>query len=588
MPRLRRRAPHLRVVESPRETKVPDVERLVHHAVQAGDADTVVEFAPRAGRDAGAAGSHRQALAHLEAAVAHVDLLPPVEQARLGDDYSWELYIAYRFAEALAAGRDAVRHFEQVGDPVLLGEALVRLSRHVFVIGDSDEAEQLGARAMDVLRDHGAGPATATATATTHHGVMLTLTGQMADAVPVLRHARVLAVDCARPDLESLGLTCLGLARAGLGQSEAGEADLREGWAIAMAHGSHEAAARAHVNLGEMMYSYGNWTAFADNVDAGLAFAEEHGLGQAAFLLALQRNQLLLHRGDWDTAESGLRELVARSDEPSMFDSFVHATYGRLLARRGRPEAEELLGRAWHRARTQRTPLAMSHAGRARVEWAWLSGRREVAQEVAAVLLPRMQSAGWSLLRGELLRYLARAGVAVEPFDGCPEGYAAGLRGYWRAAAVWERAGDPYERATGSSRTAGRANATSSELVAPGSRRTCAGPFRCPVGQAERGSGRLDRLRGGDPGVARRTVRWAGRGAGDDRRDRLRERRTGHVRPVDAAGLHRGGDTSHRAASGRGVCGPPVRGAVKGIHSLAASVGPSTAIVCRGRTHRRR
>lgn len=38
--------------------------------------------------------------------------------------------------------------------------------------------------------------------------------------------------------------------------------------------------------------------------------------------------------------------------------------------------------------------------------------------------------------------------MPVEPFDGCPEGFAAGLRGDWQAAAAyWERAGDRYEQA---------------------------------------------------------------------------------------------------------------------------------------------
>ena len=42
----------------------------------------------------------------------------------------------------------------------------------------------------------------------------------------------------------------------------------------------------------------------------------------------------------------------------------------------------------------------------------------------------------------------APIGRPVEPFEGCPEGFAAGIRGNWRAAAQeWERRGDPYERA---------------------------------------------------------------------------------------------------------------------------------------------
>ena len=39
-------------------------------------------------------------------------------------------------------------------------------------------------------------------------------------------------------------------------------------------------------------------------------------------------------------------------------------------------------------------------------------------------------------------------GEPVAGFDGCPEEFAAGLRGDWRAAAAaWEQIGAPYERA---------------------------------------------------------------------------------------------------------------------------------------------
>ena len=67
---------------------------------------------------------------------------------------------------------------------------------------------------------------------------------------------------------------------------------------------------------------------------------------------------------------------------------------------------------------------------------------------MAAELEPRVAHPGGAPFRAELLRYLARAGVPAEPFQGCPEPWAAGLRGDWRAAAGgWEAAGDPYEQA---------------------------------------------------------------------------------------------------------------------------------------------
>jgi DNA-binding CsgD family transcriptional regulator len=44
--------------------------------------------------------------------------------------------------------------------------------------------------------------------------------------------------------------------------------------------------------------------------------------------------------------------------------------------------------------------------------------------------------------------YLGRLGSPAAPFAGCPEPYAAALRGDWRSAAdAWLDAGDPYEHA---------------------------------------------------------------------------------------------------------------------------------------------
>ncbi len=121
---------------------------------------------------------------------------------------------------------------------------------------------------------------------------------------------------------------------------------------------------------------------------------------------------------------------------------------GRVLARRGDPAAGEMLAAAWERALRQRLLLGLAYAGLASVEWAWLAGEPEVARRVAGELLPRTAHPGGAPFRAELLRYLARAGLPAEPFEGCPEPWAAGLRGDWRAAAGgWAAAGDPYEQA---------------------------------------------------------------------------------------------------------------------------------------------
>ena len=180
----------------------------------------------------------------------------------------------------------------------------------------------------------------------------------------------------------------------------------------------------------------------------GLRFARERGFWSHAYNLELHRCVGLVRRGRWEPALAGLRALVEGVDDPGMLYAYSVPWLGRLLARTGDERAEELLGAAWEHARRQRLLIGVAYAGLAYVEWAWLAGRTEIARRVGAVLLPRTEHPGAAPFRAELLRYLARAGLPAESFAGCPEPWAAGLRGDWRvAAAAWEAAGEPYEQA---------------------------------------------------------------------------------------------------------------------------------------------
>ena len=119
-----------------------------------------------------------------------------------------------------------------------------------------------------------------------------------------------------------------------------------------------------------------------------------------------------------------------------------------LLVRRGADDAGSAVDRAYDLAVRSDSLLALVPAAAARIEHAWLTGRPELARQPAELLRGRLTEAGAERGRAELLRLLRRLGELVDPFPGCPEEYAAGLRGDWSvAAAEWERVGDPYARA---------------------------------------------------------------------------------------------------------------------------------------------
>jgi DNA-binding CsgD family transcriptional regulator len=445
LPVIRRRLLNKAVVRALRACGRPERARLLHHAAEAGDVETLLAEGPAAAREAARAGSGRQALAHFEAVAAHASRLEPRERAALLDDYGWELYNAGRFGEAVAAGREAERLYEELGDRVALALCLVRLSRHLFMCGSTDEALACAHQAVTILSS--AADDAALAHATLYLGAILALSDQAAEATGVLERADRLALRSERPDLAALCLNYIAIARVE-GGDLGGLETMRNSIALALAGGHHEAAARGYTNLSELLMRTGRLDELDRCVRAGLEFSRERGYWSHAYNLEVHRCLLLLRRGDWSGAEAGLRALIGTLDDPGMLYAYSVPWLGRLLARRGDPAAAGLLDEAWERARRQRLLLGLAYAGIARAEWAWLTDDVEAARAVADVLLARTEHPGAAPFRGELLRYLARAGLPAEPFPGCPPAYAAGLRGDWReAAAAWQRAGDPYETA---------------------------------------------------------------------------------------------------------------------------------------------
>jgi DNA-binding CsgD family transcriptional regulator/tetratricopeptide (TPR) repeat protein len=445
LPALARRRLNARVLTALQREQRPDRASLMHFAVEAGDVETVLAVGPEAAREAARAGSHRQALAHLESVRPHLQRLGERERAAVLDDYGWELYNAHRFREAVDAGQAAAALYEQLGDSVAVAHCLVRVSRHLFMAGETVAAGECADRAVTILKPRG--DSAALASASLQNGAILALTDEFERAAGTLEVARRLALGSGRGDLAALALNYLGVTSLERGDPD-GLRLVRESVEVALSEGHHEAAARGYCNVAELLYRQGRLGELDACIAEGLPFARERGFWSHAYNLELHRCVLRLRRGDLDDALAGLRALVHGVEDPGMLFAYSVPWLGRALARRGDPAAGGMLAATWDGAQRQQLLLGVAYAGLASVEWAWLAGRPEIAERVAAALAPRLAHAGAAPFRAELARYLARAGLPAEPFDGCPEPWAAGLRGDWRAAADgWAIAGDPYEQA---------------------------------------------------------------------------------------------------------------------------------------------
>jgi DNA-binding CsgD family transcriptional regulator/tetratricopeptide (TPR) repeat protein len=430
MPELRRRAVHAAVLAAlTRENPA----RLVHHAVGAGDAAAVLAYAPRAGREAAAAGAHREALAHFTAAMRYEDRLTGDDRARLHDDHAWELYNAHRFTEAVAAGERAVELYR---DPIALAPARVRLSRHYYMAGDTD-ASVATARQAD--------EAGTQAYAATYHGAALALAGHPT-AMSTLDRAMSLAHKENRRDLVELVLNYRSTADPDL-DANGRIALLRESLSLALRHGHHEHAARAYTNLGELLYRYARFDELARCLADGLAFTSDRGFSSHAYNLEVHEALLTARRGDLTTALTVLAELADRPGDADMLRVYAEPQHARIRARTGDTTVEPRLMAAWRRGQRQQSLVGLGYAGTALAELAWLTGRADLATTVRDGWAHHANRPGAEPLWAEVLRYCQRAGVPVPRAD-VPEPWASGLAGNWRAAADgWASLGDPYEQA---------------------------------------------------------------------------------------------------------------------------------------------
>ena len=434
-----------RVLRALRDASSPDPARLLHHAVQAGDERAIAEYGPLAARDAARAGAYRQAAECCDQVLRRGHPLPPYRRAILTEALAWALNNLNRQTESLEAAESAVALWEQIGDHHRLSHGLVILSRQQRSLERTREARRTAERALALTEPDG--ETTGHALARMSLAAMLILLDREHEAMSLLAESLAMAERLGAQELIALGYNYRGLARMHLGDAD-GAADLRHSIDLAREIGEHEVVMRGLHNLVEGLWRMGRFAEAGSYLDEAAEYGRDRDFQLIGYMIDARRYSLLAKRGHWHEAEAGLRRLFDVCRKPGMIGHETLPPLARLLVRRGSPDAPEILALAAEHAARDEALWWLLPTGLAHIEQAWLTGRPELAGRYPELLTERTDRPGTQWVRGELFRHLRRLGRPVEPFEGCPEGFAAGIRGNWRAAAQeWERRGDPYERA---------------------------------------------------------------------------------------------------------------------------------------------
>lgn len=416
-----------------------DLSRIMHHASEAGAGDVIVVQGPAAAREAAAAGSHREAVAHYQLVLDHRGVFSPAEQADLLEGFAVECYTVGSADRAVRAEEEAVRLRRGLGDPRTLGLSLRWLSRMRWWAGDRPTAEVDAAEAIEVLED--AGDPQALALALSNQSQLLMLGGLRAESVEIGQRAVAMARGLGDAGLLSHALNNVGTALWDQGRPE-GKSILDESLAVALAAGEFEQASRAYVNI---IWHLMDEVAFVEAeqlLEDAISLAGDAEIHGFLRYLHVTRAMVSLALGRWDDAE---REAVGARDTELITRCPALVVAGTVRARRGQDD-EGMLAEGWELAQRLGEAQRVGPAAVALLEAAWLRGDIAGVLPLVAPVYEEVRRLGRESPTAAFGYWMRVAGQPVSVTSSHPFGLMA--VGEWRQAAeVWERAGCPYEYA---------------------------------------------------------------------------------------------------------------------------------------------
>jgi DNA-binding CsgD family transcriptional regulator len=442
---VRRALLHARVLRALEQMPGVDPGRLVHHAVNAGDADAVLRHGQVAGYEAARQGAHREAAMHYGAAVDHADSLPDGERARLFERYAAEAHLAGLNERAVDARETALRLREALGQPEQVAENLRWISRLSWWTGQRARTWESAVRAVEVLE--GLPPGRELAMAYSNLSQLHTNAYQADEAVVWGERAQRLAAQLGDVETQLHASVNAQTARLLSGEPTARDG-LERVYREADRLGFVDHAARALLNVAgitaDELVRYGDALPLAERA---LAYAQDHQLDGWTDWLLGARAKIRFERCEWSGALTDAHAALDRFGALGVNAVLPLVVLGRIHAARGSPDALPALDRAWREAARIGDGQWLAPAADARAEYFLWQGDEERAREEARRGLALAGIPRQPYVLGRLAYRLWRAGARLDDLSGLAPPFRMMIEGNWAgAAAAWQASGAEYLR----------------------------------------------------------------------------------------------------------------------------------------------
>ncbi|HEX6287155.1 MAG TPA: AAA family ATPase [Acidimicrobiia bacterium] len=445
LPPGRRLSLHLRMLRLLDEDPNPDLARMAHHAIRAGDSERIIEHAPQAAREASRRGAHREAISFLEAAIKEIDRSGQDDlAARLRIDLAEEYKTIDQTRKAIGVAEEAVAYFREAREVGELGLALTTLSRLRWRVNEDRLGMEVLNEALSLPYDDSENRVLAEAYAQLAYLLMLGRHGS--EGRRALTTARAIAGEDITTDLAWDMDLLDSTLRIVMGDSQQGVDGLTESLWSARKLGDPGRVALALSMLGsgggEVRLYPESVAALKESIEHGLAHDEDYSVAYSRSWLA----RIAHERGQWDEAvrHAELVEATTTQVESIAYVTAMSAL-GRVRVRRGDPGGISLLDElADEGAHHELQHIWNTLCGRS--EYHWLRGRPESGLDLLKPAFERALDTESEWARGEIGYWMWKAGEIDGPPEGAAEPFALQMSGRWREAAqTWREIGCPYE-----------------------------------------------------------------------------------------------------------------------------------------------
>jgi len=419
--------------------------RVVHHASQARDINSIIKYAPLAAAQASKLGAHNQSAKHYFTALQFSDQLSVEAQLSLYEGRSYECFITGQVDEAIKTAEAIIHILKKYPAPEREGEIYRRLSRILWYDCQDEKGEEYLNKAIDIFEK--LPPGRKLAMAYSNKSQTYSIREDTENAISWGHKALELAQKLNDFEIIAHALINIGCSKM-LTEDKSGESELLKSLEMSLRNNFYEQAMRAYVNLGSIHLQQRNLQIADQYFSMGLEYSNEKDIYVFSLCMIGHYAKVKLHLGNWDESIELADSVLKKESVPpgnKVMPLFIIAI---IRARRNDPGSIKLLDESFDLALKMGEVEKIVAVGSARAESFWLRNKMDTIVDDLVLMYQKVKNSNNPWAIGEVAFWLWISGHLTEIPDKIAKPFLLHIKGKWKeAAAEWKKLDCPYEEA---------------------------------------------------------------------------------------------------------------------------------------------